>query len=302
MYILSLRTSFFICFLFFRVLSGELHAQTLVFKENNKWGISENGTAVIKPVYDTVFNFNVSGKVCLACYKTMVPSANKFIKSLTKIYLCNYLDRSGKRLIINTSPIDTCSVFTLGKHTVKQFSEYKDYFIVSVKSKKHLVDKDFRQITFKGYHEIILTAEPDFIIAQTADEASTVSSGLINYNEEVIIPFLYSELKINSNDSLIVGCSAGLRANAEDDVFNYAGKKIGAYRRHIDMATKNFIIHKIYVPKEYYIVYNITTKEEKIQQWDEVRFYNHDEILIRVKNDWYIYNMVTGIKKPWKQS
>ncbi len=232
----------------------------------------------------------------------MVPSSNKFIKSLTKVYLCNYLDRTGKRLLVNTSAIDTCGVFTLGKHTVKQFSDHPAYFIVSVKSKKHLIDKDFRQITFKGYHEIMLTPEPDFIIAQTIDEASTVSSGLINFNEELVIPFQYSDLKINSNDSLIIGCSAGLRPNSEDDVFTYAGKKAGSYRRHIDMATKNFIIHKIYEPKEYYIVYNITTKEEKIQQWEEVRFYNHDEILIRLKNDWYIYNMVTGVKKPGKQS
>lgn len=290
-----------ICALFTIIFTGTLHSQTSAFKENNKWGIRENNSILIKPLYDTVINFNGSGNACLACHKTMGASVNKFIKSLTKIYLCNYLDRTGKRLVIQTGAVDTCSVFTLGKHTVKQFTDNPNYFIVSVKSKKHLVDKNFKQLTFKGYHEILFPEVPSYIIAQKMDEANTISTGLIDYNEETVVPFQYSDIRINTNDSLIVACSAGVRTNADDDVFNYQGKKVGAYRRHIDMATRNFIIHKIYEPREYYIVYNIETKEEKIQQWDEVRFFQHDEILVRTKNNWYVYNLVTGEKRPGKQ-
>lgn len=288
--------------LFFPFFLLQLHCQPLVFKENAKWGIKENDVPLIKPVYDSVFNFSVSGKVCLACHKTWGASTNKFIKTLTKIYYCNYLDRSGKRLSVMAEGKDTCSVFVLGKHTVKQFSESPDYFIVSIKSRKHLVDKNFRQITFKGYHDLLYTPEPGFMIAQAIDQANTISWGLINMNEEVIIPFEYSDIRINPDDSLIAACSAGIRPNSEDDVFNYQGKKVGAYRRHVDLATKNFIIHKIYEPKEYYILYNIEKKEEKILNAEEVKFYRHDEILVRIKSDWYIYNLVTNEKKASKQS
>jgi hypothetical protein len=162
------------------------------------------------------------------------------------------------------------------------------------------VDRDFNQVTFRGYHEISFSADPAFLITQV-NENNTLFTGLINFKEEPVVPYQYSEIKLNTNDSLIIACSAGVRANAEDDVYTYEGKKIGAYHKHVDLATKNFVIHKLYEPKEYYIINNISTKEEKPLYADEVQFFDHDEILIRIKNDWFIYDMVTNQKKP-KQS
>ena len=68
------------------------------------------------------------------------------------------------------------------------------------------------------------------------------------------------------------------------------------------MATKHFLIHKIFEPKEYYIIYNIATKEEKQLIADEVKFFMNDEILLRQKNDWYLYDLNTHQKKPYKPS
>jgi len=273
-----------------------------VFKENLKWGIKSGESVLIKAVYDTLFNFNVSTKVCLACYKTMGASTNKFIKTLSKIYLCNYLNSKAERLSVKTLGNDTCSVFTLAKNTVNQFSQNQSYFIVSHKGNRYLVDKDFKQITFKGYYEIDFTDVAEFILAKKINNANLISVGLLNLKEEIVIPFQYSEIKINTKDSLIISCSAIVRPNAEDDIFNFEGKKVAGYRRHIDMATKNFVIHKIYEPKEYYVIYNVEKKDEKILYADEIKFFEQDEILIHIKNGWYIYNMVTGEKKPNKQS
>ena len=292
-----LKNQLFIFFVFFCITLSRYIAQPIVFRENNKWGIKDNGNLIVKPVYDSVFNFSVSNKVCLACHKTVAASQNKFIKSLTKVFLCNYRNHENSRLIITTDKNDTTSVFTLGKNTIKQLRDNPSFFVVSVKSKKYLIDKFFNQITYKGYHDILYTEQPDLIIVQNMDLANTIFWGLINLKEELIVPFQYSEIKINTNDSLIIACSAGVRASAEDDIFNYQGKKIAGYSRHIDMATKNFVIHKIFEPKEYFIVYNINTREEKILNAEEVKFYNHDEILIRMKNDWYVYNMLTNEKK-----
>ena len=66
------------------------------------------------------------------------------------------------------------------------------------------------------------------------------------------------------------------------------------------MATTKFIIHKIFEPSEYYIVYTINTKEEKVLNILEVKQYSANEILIRIKNDWFIYNLSSGEKKPYK--
>jgi len=128
-----------------------------------------------------------------------------------------------------------------------------------------------------------------------------VVTGLLNEREEVLIPFEYSSLKINTDDSLIVGCSAGLRLKTEDDVFNYEGKKLISSHRHVDLATKNFLVNRIFEPKEYYIIYNTATSEEKTLYADEVAFYKDDEILIRIKRDWFVYNLLSGEKRAYNK-
>lgn len=232
----------------------------------------------------------------------MGASANKFIKVYTKTYLCNYLNPNGKFLTIKTSGGDTSSVFTLHKYTVKQFQENKNYFAVSIKNKKYLVDRDFNQVTVNGYHDINFCAEPSFLVTRITNDGATIYAGLINFKEEQIIPYLYSDIKVNAVDSIIIACSGNVRPNSEDDLFDYIGKKTGAYRKHIDLATKNFVVHKLYDPKEYFVIYNVETKEEKTLFADEALLRNDEELLIRIKNDWYIYNLLKGEKKPVKQS
>ena len=76
-----LRAILRIVIFFFLIFANELRSQTVPFKQNLKWGIKENETVIIKPVYDTIFNFDFTGKVCLACFKARGVSANKFIKT-----------------------------------------------------------------------------------------------------------------------------------------------------------------------------------------------------------------------------
>ncbi|MBA2613925.1 MAG: hypothetical protein H0U95_18325 [Bacteroidetes bacterium] len=283
------------------VFSQKLIAQSLPFKENSKWGIIENDKVVIRPVYDTVFNFDTAGKICLACFKAKGPSANKFIKTVTVTYACNYLNKSGEKLNIKTEGADTCSVFSLGKLTVKQYTENPNYFIVSSKSKKYLVNKDLSQTLLKGYHEIYLTAEPKYIITEIKTEEGIVYTGLINFKAEEIIPYHYSGIKINNKDSVIVACSAGVGNNGDDDIYDYQGKKIKSYKRHVDMATKNFVIYKIFEPKEYYILLNLKNKEETIFTADEVTPFERDEVLLRTKNEWFVFDLASKQRKPYKK-
>lgn len=283
-------------------LCSTLVSQTLPFRENAKWGIKENEKVIITPIYDTIFNFDSTGKVCLACHRTRVASASKFIKMTTVSYACNYLNRKNERLHLKTESSDTCSVFSFGKTTLKQFRNNTPVFVAGVKGKKYLVDKDFRQLTFKGYHDINPCADPGFYVTQFMNEGDVILTGLVNSREEEVIPHQYSNIKINPNDSVIIACSAGVRSNADDDIFDYAGKKKEGSHRHIDMATRNFLIHQIFEPKDYFIIYNIKTKEEKNLNADEVQFFEHDEILIRIKHDWFVYDMNTHQRKPFKQS
>ncbi|PBQ32547.1 hypothetical protein CNR22_12450 [Sphingobacteriaceae bacterium] len=290
--------------IFLTLLAGftlSFFSQTSPFRENGKWGIwqpSNDGDnrIIIKPVYDTIFNFDSTAQVCLACFKTKTASANKFIKVTTTTYACNYLNKKNERLIIRNTAKDTFSVFALNKNVVKAYNDNRQYFTVTMKGKKNLVYKNFQQLTFKGYHEIGFAADKKFYQTSIINEGDIVLAGLMNEREEEIIPHRYSIIKMNTNDSLLVACSAGVRFNAEDEVFDYTGKKIIGTFRHIDMATRNFLIHKIFEPKEYYVLYNIKTKEEKTIHAEEIKFYDHDIILVHQKNDWYSYDLNTNIK------
>lgn len=278
-------------------------AQTETFRENGKWGIKENeGIIIIRPLYDTIFNFDSTGAVCMACHRIKSASANKFIKVTTTSYACHYLNKKAERLIIRNQANDTFSVFSFHKQAVKQFSGNSPFFTVTVKGKKHILYKNFRQLTFKGYHDICFSPEKTFYLTSEMNAMDMVVCGITNEREEVIIPHQYSTVKVNTSDSLIIACTAGVRNNAEDEVFDYSGKKITGSRRHIDLATKHFLIHKFYDPKEYYLLYNQETKEEKNLNADEIRIYEHDEILIRIRNDWYIYDLNTNQKRPHKPS
>lgn len=282
--------------------AGGTFCQTEIFREGNKWGIKEGDKIIIKPVYDTTFNFDVTGKVCLVCNKSTTQPVNRFIKSISPVYNCNYLDKAGKRLMVIPYGSDTaCSIFSLSKLAVKQYQEDPKYIIASIKGKKFLITKDFKQITYKYYTEINYTYDPNFLVVETKNEGNVILRSLIDLNEKEIVPFLYSNIKLNTRDSMIVACSAGLGPNREDDIYNYNGKKTDSYKRHIDMVTKNFVIHKIFEPKEYYIVYNTKTKEEHVVYSEEIQLHTNEELLMRNEDHWFTYDMVTNKKKPFDQ-
>ena len=283
----------------FFILVNYSFSQTKTFKDAGKWGIKENEKIIIKPLYDTIFNFDSTGKVCLACFKIKGLNPNKFIKNPAITYNCNYLDKNGAHLTIKQFEGDTCSVFNFNKHAIEQYLNNKNYMTVSIKGHKNLVYKDFKQITGKGYEEIHFSSDPEFLVAEIRTEGNVILSGLINKKEEVIIPMIFSHVKVNNRDSLIIACTTGQGANSEDDIFNYKGEKTAAYKKHVELATKEFIIHKIYSPKEYLLIYNLKTKEEKVEYAQEVYLYKGDELLMLNDEHWFVYNMTTHKKTPY---
>lgn len=295
-----MKSTFGILVLLFLLSVKSLQSQCRIEKQNSKWGIKENETFIVPAVYDTIFNFDSTNRVCLACFKIRKAASSQFIKTMTTSYACNYLNKKAERFVARSEYGDTLSVFSLGKSTVASFQGNQDIFVVTAKGKKNLINKDFKQLTFKGYQDVSVSNDKNFYFAQILNEGDVLVSGLINTMEREIVPFNYSTIKINTSDSLITACSAGIRANSEDVVFDYEGRKSEASYRHIDMATKHFLIHKIFEPKEYYIFYNRESKQETTFTADELRIHAHDEIIVRVKKDWYLYDLNTNKKIPFK--
>jgi hypothetical protein len=80
-------------------------------------------------------------------------------------------------------------------------------------------------------------------------------------------------------------------------VFNYKGQRLQQSRRHLEMATKDYLIQKVYEPKECYILVKIENNTETSLVAEEMQYYKGNEVLIRLKNDWYIYDLQTNQKK-----
>lgn len=277
-----------------------LSAQPVPFSEQKKWGMREGSRILIPARYDTLFAFDKQKNLCLACFKSEQTQSGKFIKVTNVNYACNYLDSTGKALVIRVSGRDTCSVFQLLKQTVKDYTANDSVFKVSCRNKKYLVRKNFRQLTFKPYIDIDLCDDPGFYVAQDLNDADVPMYGLINRREELIIPFQYAGLRLNPSDSLVMVCGTGYGAGAEDFVFDYSGKKKFTYRHHIELATKDYILFKIFEPKEHFIVYELAKKQENGLEADEVLYYKGKEIRMRIRNDWWLYNLENGEKRAWK--
>lgn len=272
-----------------------LHAQ--LQRENNKWGFLKENTYLIPPNYDTIFGFDSTNTICLACCRIKTGSVNKFINVRVTSYNCHYYNQSGQSLIIRNQLNDTFSVFSLAKNSIRQYKNTSPFFTATVKGKKYLLTKDFKQQTFNDYAEIRAAEEPGFFVSQLFNEADRLVTGVVNAQEEPIVPFGYTDIRFNTVDSLIIACAANTLPNALDEVFNYKGQRLQQSRRHLEMATKDYLIQKVYEPKECYILVKIENNTETSLVAEEMQYYKGNEVLIRLKNDWYIYDLQTNQKK-----
>jgi hypothetical protein len=260
-------------------------AQLSTFKKNNKWGFSKDGIELSPAMYDTILPFDTAKKVCMACVKTQKP-ANKFIKMNNMLVVCKYVNDKNESLVLKVKN-DTVNYFALHKKAFDYYTQYKDYLIVSARDKKYVVDKQFKQITFTGYDEIIPSSIKNHFIVENKTIGLSYIDGVIDRNEKLVVPMEYSNIKSNPFDTLFICCTAQLKLNGSDDVLDINGKKIQTFNRHIDNASKNFVIHRIFEPYEYYIVYDLKNKKEKIINAEDITYLGNDNVNIKIKGKYY---------------
>ena len=266
-------------------LSITYSAQLSTFKKNNKWGFSKGGVELSPPVYDTILPFDSTKKVCMACVKTQKP-ANKFIKMNNMLIVCKYVNDNNESLVLKVKN-DTVNYFALNKKSFDYYTQYKDYMIVNARDKKYVVDKQFKQITFNGYDEIIPSAIKHHFIVENKTQGASYFDGVIDNKEKLVVPMEYSSIKSNPFDTLFICCTAQLKLNGSDDVVDINGKKIQSFNKHIDNASKNFVIHMIHEPHEYYIVYDLKAKKEKIINAEDITYLGNDNVNIKIKGKYY---------------
>jgi len=279
-----------------------LAAQPAPRREGKKWGMRENEKSFLAPVYDTVFAFDSTGRVCLACSHFTGVTQSGSMKITSNSFACNYFNKKKEKLRIKVPGNDTCSVFGLSKNSVSLFQNNDDYFVVSVKAHKYLVGKNFRQMTFRPYTAIYPTGEPAFYVTENKeDDYEGNFTGLITVQEKTVVTHKYSSVKVNPRDSLILACSAGM-PKTEDIIYDYNGKQLRSSHRHIQSANRNFMVEEVFEPEKFFVICNMQNGVEKNLDADEVNLSSSYEALIRIKKDWYTLDMRTMQKKPFKKT
>lgn len=205
--------------------------------------------------------------------------------------MCKYLNRKNEALVVQRQK-DTSEFFPLNKHCFESYGSAKNNFIVQSHGKKYVVNKQFRQLTFNGYDEITPTPLANYFVVHNITLGASYLEGLINDKEQLIVPFEYSSIKTNPYDSLFMGCTAQLKTNGNDDVFKADGKKIHTFSRHIECATPNFIIHKVFIPQDHFVILNLKSNKEKNINAEEIVYLGNDSIAVKIKGKTHKCNLL----------
>jgi hypothetical protein len=272
--------------LIFILVCGSLVAQLSLFKKNNKWGFTKDGADLIPAVYDTILPFDSTKKICMACVRSLKPNTNKFIKMNNMVFMCKYLNDKNEHLVLKIKN-DTVNYFNYHKKAFDYYNLYKDYLVVSARDKKYIVDRKFKQITFSGYDEIIPCSIKDHFIVENKTSSVSYLNGVIDASEKQVVPMEYTHIVSNPFDTLFICCTAQIKLTGNDDVLDIHGKKIQTFNRHIDNATKNFVIHRVFEPHEYYIILELKTKKEKIVHAEDITYLGNDNVNIKVKGKYF---------------
>lgn len=202
------------------------------------------------------------------------------------VLMCKYLNDRNENLVIKVKN-DTVNYFTYHKKAFDLYNQNKEYLVVSAREKKFIVDRQFKQITYTGYDDIIPSSVKGHFIVENKTSSTTYLNGVIDVNEKQIVPMEYTHIKSNPFDTLFICCTAQIKLTGSDDVLDINGKKVHTYNRHIDNASKNFIIHRVFEPHEYYIILDLKTKKEKIINAEDITYLGNDNVNIKIKGKYY---------------
>lgn len=291
---------FLFLYFFIGLLNFYLESQSIQpFLTNKKWGFKQGETVIIQPQYDTIFGFDATQQICLVGnINPLKRSINPLTKQIKTEYTFFYINAKNEKQYIRTSGTDSTTEVSVSKTTASQYSSNNNAYIATVGDKKYLISKKGGTISGHGYTNIQYSKLPQFYITCTKDTKTNQEYfGLVDSKNKEVIPSLYSKISFNTFDSLIYCCTAGIKFNGSDDVYNYAGGKVHSSSKHIHLASKKFVVYRLFESENSYIIYNMATGKEKPFQADYI-YYLKNETVALLDGEWYFYNLVTDKRYP----
>lgn len=279
-----------------------LVSQALIpFSEKNKWGYKIGERIVIKPEYDSAFNFDKTNQIALVANKSVY---NKEVNPITGEEISSldffFINKNNNKLkILADNFPDSIFTFSYQQELQNNYIDSSNYFKILFQNKLYLMSKKGNQLSI-GYDNISETKTKGYFETENNLEYGKKfirMKGIIDSVGLVVVKCKYHRVIINPEDSSIYCCSAVYNSKLNDDVFNYQGKLIYTNKNHIEFSSKKIHIMKLYVPNETFVYENSETK--KLMELDGTLFIylgNHKALL--VKNDiWYFMDLISQKKQ-----
>lgn len=291
-------TLYFILLVLF--LNPVLYAQNISsFKQNKKWGFKKGESIVIEPQYDTTFGFDQNSEIALV---GNINPNKKTINPLTKEIKFEwnyfYITHKNEKIYIKKSETDSTSDITVIKQTQQLYTHDKNAFAATVNGKKYLISKKGKTILTLAFDNIGFTKVPGFYTVENKDpKTGQILIGLVNDKGEFIIQQQYSKISINSLDSVIFCCTAGIKFNGSDDAYNYRGTKLHTSAKHIHAMGRNFAIYRLFESENSYVVHDLNSGKEKTLKVEWLYYLKNDRLLI-LDGEWFFYDLKTDKRFP----
>lgn len=269
--------------------------------DNSKWGFKQGEAVVIEPQYDTTFGFDATQQIALVA--NLNPKKN-FINPLTKeikkVYDFSYINPENRKVQLNipNAPLPITE-FQNQQRLSKEYLLASNYFKITQDNKTYLFSKAGKQITPNGYDNIRFTKCPIFFITETKEKTGQTFVGLIDDKEKQIVPATYSKITFNMYDSLIICCTAGVKFNGVDDVYNYNGDKLESSAHHVDYAFKDAVVYKLFEPKVSYLIHESEGNKLKPVAADKLYYVKDKNIIMKQGDNYYFYDFKTEKKTPF---
>jgi len=295
--ILKVKTCLGLLLIFTITESKSQHISS--FKQNGKWGFKKGDLVILDPQFDTTFGFDVTNRIALV---GKIDRTKKTINPLTKEikleYKYYYITPENKRIYIKRSETDSIVDVSISKQTPSGYLNNNNAFIAFAGGKKYLMSKTGQTISHIGFDNINFTKVQNYYTTETKElKNNQTLVGLMKEDGTYVIQQMYSKIIINPFDSVIYCCTAGIKFNGSDDVFNYKGSKIHSSAKHIHFASKSFVIYKLYESENSFIVYNLVSEKEKPLKAEWI-YYLKNETMVLLDGDWYFYDLKTEKRFP----
>lgn len=274
----------------------QIGAQNLFpIHENGKWGFSNGEKIIINPTYDTVFPFDEKNKIAL------VATINEFNSSINPLtgekepgYDYFYINTNNKKfkLLPNDFP-DSLEHLPFQQEFHLKYRDCKSILHILFQDKVYLFSIDGKQLT-QGYDNIYFQEKVKGFLLENIIEKSGkeyVLKGLYNHESNSNIPCKYKTIEFNLTDSIYFCCSALFDNSKNDDVYNYKGKRVAYSPDHIEFASKNCLITKVYHPKTQFWVDDKKQNKNYSIEGDELIPLKNNHCLIISKNNYTLFDL-----------